>query len=176
MVCQSCIESLTALMDGELTPALRAEVEAHLADCSACRQEHASLESAYPVAAALPELEPSERVWRGIAMELQGDLGLPATTRPPFFRRLLRVLPRTWLPATAVAGLLGGFLLFQTYSAETRRLESEFATYIQVREHKSSQNRLILFDQTHYQRYQPERNPFIQPVQLDRNPFRSTPR
>jgi anti-sigma factor RsiW len=175
MECRSCTESLTALLDSELTPELRAAVEAHLASCPACTEELRSLELAGTAASALPELEPSPQLWQRVVARLEHER-LPAA-RPPAGRDRWRSLrARPWIPLTAAAGLVGGFILFNTVGPDSRRLETEFTSYIQLRELKASQNRLVLFDPSHYQRYQPERNPFTRPVESKSNPFRSASR
>lgn len=177
MVCQGCTESLTALMDRELPPDVQAELEAHLKSCPACRAEQESFSASHGLPAQLPELDPPDRIWRAIEADLAGDVQrLRRRAVQPRPSGLRRLLPKFWLPATAAAGIVGGFLLFQAYEADSRRIEAEFTTYIQQREQRSTQNQSILFDPARYQRYQPERNPFMQPVQFDRNPFRSTPR
>ncbi|MPZ00017.1 MAG: hypothetical protein GEU97_18905 [Actinophytocola sp.] len=38
MTCEECREQLSARLDGEETPCLRADVDAHLAACDACRE------------------------------------------------------------------------------------------------------------------------------------------
>lgn len=38
MTCEKCREQLSARLDGEETPGLRADVDAHLAACAACRE------------------------------------------------------------------------------------------------------------------------------------------
>ena len=44
MNCRSVIRSLSACQDGELDPARRREVEGHLRDCQACRDEWQGLQ------------------------------------------------------------------------------------------------------------------------------------
>ena len=48
------VRSLTAYVDGALVPAERAEVESHLAQCEACRDERDRLEGAIALLARLP--------------------------------------------------------------------------------------------------------------------------
>lgn len=175
MECRNCNELLTALLDSELTPELRTAVEAHLAACPACTEEFRSLELAGTVASALPELEPSPQLWQRVAERLEGER-LPAVRPLAGWERWRSLLSRPWVPLTAAAGLIGVFILFNVAGPDSRRLESEFASYIQLREVKASQNRLVLFDPSHYQRYQPERNPFTRPVESKNNPFRSASR
>ncbi len=173
MECRSCTEFLTALLDSELTPELRSAVEVHLADCPACREELQSLALVGSTASGLTDLEPSPELWQRIAARLEPE----RVALPRFSRResWWIALTRPWIPLTAVAGLLGGFFLYGLL-APSRQLEHEFATYLEMRELKANQNRLVLFDRARYQRYQPERNPFIQPVESKSNPFRSASR
>lgn len=59
--CESYQESLSGLLDGELTPARRAVVEAHLAQCAACTREYEILSRlASGARDALADAEPPE--------------------------------------------------------------------------------------------------------------------
>jgi anti-sigma factor RsiW len=58
-VSQHPTSELTAYLDGALAPAERAELEAHLAGCPACRAERARLASTVGLLARLPRAEAS---------------------------------------------------------------------------------------------------------------------
>lgn len=53
---------LSAYLDGELAPAERSAVEAHLADCPGCRAHISELRATAALIASLPDLVPSRRL------------------------------------------------------------------------------------------------------------------
>ncbi len=57
--CDKYADDLSAWIDGELTAAWRAEIEAHLAGCDACRARVAQLRKVAAGIAALPEAQPA---------------------------------------------------------------------------------------------------------------------
>lgn len=59
MTCEWTEERLSAFLEGELAPAERAEVEAHLAACPACAEFAGLMREALEAAAGFPEVEPS---------------------------------------------------------------------------------------------------------------------
>ena len=61
---------LSDYMDGELTPAERAEVDAHLADCPDCARVLQDLEAVVSAAGRLPDLPPESELWPGIEARL----------------------------------------------------------------------------------------------------------
>ncbi len=95
---------LAGYLDGELSPAERAEVSEHLAACAACAQELADAEevAAWVHEAGAPP-EPDAAAWaafdRGLAAALQREAPPPAAV-PPWFRPLL-------VAVAAAAALLG---------------------------------------------------------------------
>jgi len=59
MTCERIEELLSAYLEGELAPAEKAEVEAHLARCAECAELAALMRDEIAAAAAFPEIEPS---------------------------------------------------------------------------------------------------------------------
>ncbi len=59
MTCERIEELLSAYLEGELAPAERAEVEAHLAACPACAGFAGLMKEGLEAAAGFPEIEPS---------------------------------------------------------------------------------------------------------------------
>ncbi len=59
MTCERIEELLSAYLEGELAPGLRAEVEAHLGSCPECAELAAIMKKALEAAAGFPEFEPS---------------------------------------------------------------------------------------------------------------------
>ncbi len=92
-------DDLTALLDGALAPARRAEVEAHLAGCPACRAERDRLAGALAALGALPAPpEPSPTFSARLAARL-------AREPEPRAGALARLLAWRWRLAVPVAGL-----------------------------------------------------------------------
>lgn len=88
--CGTCSMQLDEFLEGELAPAERREVEAHLGICPGCSAEAAAIRTILAEARALPRSVPPEReLWRGIASRLSAS---PATTgglrRSPGWGRL----------------------------------------------------------------------------------------
>ncbi len=108
MTCERTEELLSAYLEGELAPAERAEVEAHLAACPECAELAALVREGMSAAAALPELEPSPEL-------LARLYAVPETkkARKPFFRPVFEWLGRPALqPVYAAAS---GFLIVLTF-------------------------------------------------------------
>jgi hypothetical protein len=93
---------LSEYVDGEIDGAERRAFEAHLAECSDCRDTLAELKRVTLRASALTDREPAADLWPGIARRI--GLGASvAEVRSP------RRAPRRWsftLPQLAAAGLL----------------------------------------------------------------------
>ncbi|QSQ19835.1 zf-HC2 domain-containing protein [Pyxidicoccus parkwayensis] len=98
-------EDLTAYLDGELPPARRGEVEAHLGTCAGCRATHALLRNAVARLAELPAYEPSPATRRAVLAKLDA---LPV----PWWQRLKVLLrPAVLVPSVGLAAALGVALL-----------------------------------------------------------------
>lgn len=77
-------EQVTGYVDGELAPAARAELEAHLAECAGCREQADYERGLRARLKALPSPEPR----RGLEMEIRRSL---KRARPSRFRVLVPV-------------------------------------------------------------------------------------
>jgi anti-sigma factor RsiW len=96
-------DDLTALLDGALPEARRAEVEAHLAGCPACLAERDALCRALEALTALPAPPPPAP---GFEQRFYARLAREAPRRRPFLDAL-RTRPLRWLvPATGLAAAL----------------------------------------------------------------------
>jgi len=121
-------EDLTALLDGALPPARRAEAEAHLAGCDACRAERDRLAAALARLGALPPpAEPSP--WFATRLEarlaeLEATLpaGTPAMGRTGLMARLSAWRWRLALPVAAL-GAAAGLALFTVRHQRAARAE-----------------------------------------------------
>jgi len=98
MSCERIEDLLVAFADGELAPAERVTVEAHLAACPGCRGLLDALASAAPAFASFPEVEPGPELRRRL-------LAIPS--RRPAVRRVFDALLRPSLqPFYAAATIL----------------------------------------------------------------------
>jgi anti-sigma factor RsiW len=99
-------EDLTAYVDGELPPARRAEVEAHLGTCEECRGTEALLRRTLTSLSALPEFKPSPDTRRAVLAKVEA-LPLPLRER---LKALLR--PSVLVPSLGLAAAMGVVVLF----------------------------------------------------------------
>lgn len=119
-------EDLTALLDGALAPARRAEVEAHLAACPACRVERDRLAAALGTLEALPRPpEPSPgfeaRFRARLARELAG---------PPRLAERLAAL--RWRRAAPLAGALAAAAVAAVVVLRERSDRVEMARHLDL--------------------------------------------
>lgn len=100
-------EDLTAYVDGELAPARRAQVEAHLGTCAGCRSTEALLRGAVVRLAGLPDFSPapSPATRRAVLAKLDA--------LPPSWWERLKALwrPAVLLPSAGLAAALAVALL-----------------------------------------------------------------
>lgn len=103
MNCRDCSEKLSDYIDGILPPSDTRALETHLATCSACQAELASLRQLLDAAQALPtEISPERDLWPGLAAQLPGAAAAkPAPARAP--ARIL-ALPR-FIPLAVAASI-----------------------------------------------------------------------
>ena len=64
MTCRDYKDWMMAYVDGELDPDQRRQLEAHLAQCPACRTEMASFNALKTMTDGLALAEPEDRIWR----------------------------------------------------------------------------------------------------------------
>jgi hypothetical protein len=80
MECAALDDRLADYLEGDLDPATRREVEAHVASCVRCTALVRDLEQIRASAAELPELTPSTDLWGGIARRIDTPV-LPLAPR-----------------------------------------------------------------------------------------------
>ena len=68
------IDQLSGYMDGDLVPEHRAALEAHLAECGACREALAELRQVVAMAHELGDAMPTRDLWPGIAAAIAAPL------------------------------------------------------------------------------------------------------
>lgn len=131
--CDAMTPRLDALLDNELTPAERDEVERHLAACPDCQAELAALRAIQVEARALPRsIAPSPALWRGIERRLG-----PVPLAP---RRAIALRPLPLVAAAIALVLLGATLaelrprggVSTTFAAEQARYAAASATLAQA--------------------------------------------
>jgi hypothetical protein len=111
MTCERTEELLSAYLEGDLAPAERAEVEAHLAACPECAELAGLVREGMAAAAALAEIEPSPELLARLY-----DVPEAKKARKPFFRPVFEWLGRPALqPVYAAASgvlIVLSFVLF----------------------------------------------------------------
>lgn len=93
MNCERYSEWLGESVDGMLTPANQADLDAHVRTCAACRELLSDLNAIRAAAAALDRPTPSPAVWAAIAAKIE-------TPRSP------RRRATAWVQLAAAAGLV----------------------------------------------------------------------
>lgn len=174
MECRTCSESLTALLDNELSLEERRAIDVHLAGCPACQEELSSLQVSRQMTDALSEIPVPADLWLRVQRELSPAV-VPAEAPSRRSRWWRELLPRPWIPVAGAAGLLAALVVFISLD-RPNPLEQDFATFLQHREQQAGRTLDAVLDRDRFERYQFDRNPFIQPVQLNENPFRSDAR
>jgi len=122
MTTDSFTDRLSEYLDGELTPAERADVDAHLTQCAECRSTLEDLRGVVSEAALLRDARPARDLWSGIAAQIAPD-GRPRARVSPFRRAITSRLSFT-LPQLAAAGIalmvLSGGLVWMARSGDPR--------------------------------------------------------
>jgi tetratricopeptide (TPR) repeat protein len=122
MTTDSFTDRLSEYLDGELTPAERADVDAHLTQCAECRSTLEDLRGVVSEAALLRDARPARDLWSAIAARIAPD-GRPRAQVSPFRRAITSRLSFT-LPQLAAAGValmvLSGGLVWMARSGDPR--------------------------------------------------------
>ena len=105
MNCEVSRERLHDQIDGTLDPVVERELDAHLAACASCRGFAADLSAIADAAAALPPIDPPERVWLQLAGRWRAENPAPVAAAPAAPRRFLL---RHALAAAAVLAVAAG--------------------------------------------------------------------
>ncbi len=168
MECLTCTESLTAFMDGELSPDHAKKVEIHFTQCTPCHDDYQSLLHTYQLVEQVGLLELDPDLWTRIHSEIT-DLSLSESTWLASFLSLVAIRG-----VPSAAGTLGVvFLSLFFVNQPNPEVQQAFREYVREREQSDvprvrvSQNASSLELRTAYP------NPFI--VQVHRsqeNPFK----
>ena len=130
MVCEICIESLTALIDRELSTEVESEVEAHLRQCSRCREERQTLLASYQLIEQISDIDFTTDLWPSIRFRIS-DM---ETERPPLISTLRSLFTLPWVPATATLVGAVGLALFFSYQQNVQTTRQRLHDYVQQRE------------------------------------------
>jgi len=105
MTCDTLLDRITDIVDGAIDPALRREVDAHLAACPRCRSLVADLQRITQAAGTLNRAAPPPGAWQRVRSRLEAEPGLRRTTRAP---RAGSLVPANW----AWLGVAAALVLF----------------------------------------------------------------
>jgi hypothetical protein len=112
---------LSDYIDDELSASERSAVEAHLAECDACRMTLHELRAVVSDATRLVDSAPAANLWPGIRARIQNE---SAARRVSPFRRAISARLSFTLPQVAAAGLalmlLSGGLVWMARSGDPR--------------------------------------------------------
>ena len=112
MYCKQYRDTIQELADGTIGPMRKAELQMHLDQCDDCRALAADLRKIRDAAASLDRPAPPDRVWRGIAEQLQKEGRVTAVASRS---RHLAMLALAAALVLAVGGSL--YVLFTTRGA-----------------------------------------------------------
>ncbi|HUG44234.1 MAG TPA: zf-HC2 domain-containing protein [Acidobacteriota bacterium] len=167
MECRSCIEALTAYMDGELDSRDSQQVELHVSECSVCNEEFRSLRISYDLFEQLGTIEVRKDLWErvisGAAPSLPGAHAKPRFQRPSF----------GWLPYAAGFAVVVLVAVFSFNSANpSEDLHESFARFLNEREALAIRNVNLLEQSIRSGRNSTMYNPFVQRIDHSiQNPF-----
>lgn len=102
------IDRLSEYLDDELTPAERAQLEAHLATCRECASTLEELRAVVTRAANLPARPPATDLWPGIEPRLSGRADSLLPFQPRITRRFSFTLPQIVAAGLALMLMSGG--------------------------------------------------------------------
>ncbi len=129
MECRTCSESLTALMDAEVSSDQAKEIESHLTECAECHEEYQSLLNSHQLVERIRPLPLNPDLWTRIHSEIT-DV---RTEESSWLLGLRSFFGVRWMPVAA--GTLGvAFLsLFFVYE-RNMEMERALQAYLQERE------------------------------------------
>ena len=129
MECLTCTESLTAFMDGELSPDQAKKVESHFTQCTPCHDDYRSLLHTYQLVEQVDLLELNPDLWTRIHSEIT-DLSPSESTWLASLRSLFGI---RWVPIAA--GTLGVvFLSLFFVNQPNPGVQQAFLEYVRERE------------------------------------------
>ena len=129
MECLTCTESLTAFMDGELSPDQAKNVEIHVTQCTPCHDDYQSLLHTYQLVEQVGLLDLDPDLWTRIHSEIT-DVSPSEFTWLASLRSLFGI---RWVPIAA--GTLGvAFLSLFLINQPDPEVQQAFREYVRERE------------------------------------------
>jgi len=129
MECLTCTESLTAFMDGELSPDQAKKVEIHFTQCTPCHDDYQSLLHTFQLVEQVDLLELNPDLWTRIHSEIT-DVSPSEFTWLANLRSLFGI---RWVPIAA--GTLGVvFLSLFFVNQPNQEVQQAFLEYVRERE------------------------------------------
>ena len=158
MECRAYTESLTALMDGELTLEERDQIKSHLDACKTCNDEYQSLFYSYNLVNAVKQLDFSSESWQAIEERIQ--VPARASWWPTLF-------PSFWIPAASIGALVlvvGSLFWFLPQQSRSDEMQQALQSYMQQREQDLRLKGVLVQDgsggaRMHFIQYNPFRDP-----------------
>lgn len=147
MECKDCIGQFTSLLTDSLHQAQRSEIESHLEDCAACREEFEAVQKIWDLMGEMTHPVPSEAMHANFNSILSGFKKEQVVKKNPFVELIyklneflyLQVQPRLVYSLLLVAiGLIGGYILHQpgqsatSYNKQIDSLSSQVSEMKQV--------------------------------------------
>ena len=130
MECEICFESLTALIDRELNREEESEMEAHLEQCSRCREEQQTLLSSYQLIEQISDFDFTTDLWPPIHSQISNM----ETETLPLISTLRSLFTLPWVPATTTLVGAIGLALFFSYQQDVQTTRQKLHDYVQQRE------------------------------------------
>ncbi len=130
MECEICFESLTALIDRELSTEEEIQMEAHLKQCARCREEQQTLLASYQVIEQISDIDFTTDLWPPIHSQISNI----ETETPPLISTLRSLFTLPWVPATATLVGAVGLALFFSYQQGVQTTRQKLHDYVQQRE------------------------------------------
>src|ERR1041384_545756 len=106
MNCEQIQDDLSAYVDGELPPARKPEIHAHVAGCPACQRRVAELEKLASGVAAMPQLQPAPRFLADVRRKIQAESEPRTSWIDWLFRPVWLKVPIEALAVIIVAGFV----------------------------------------------------------------------
>ncbi len=129
MECLTCTESLTAFMDGELSPDQAKNVEIHVTQCTPCHDDFQSLLHTYQLVEQVGLLDLDPDLWTRVHSEIT-DVSSSESTWLASLRSLFGI---RWVPIAA--GTLGvAFLSLFLINQPDPEVQQAFREYVRERE------------------------------------------
>ena len=129
MECLTCTESLTAFMDGELSPDLAKNVETHVTQCTPCHDDYQSRLHTYQLVEQVGLLELDPDLWTRVHSEITD----PGPSESTWLANLRSLFGIRWVPIAA--GTLGVvFLSLFFVNQPNPEVQQAFREYVKERE------------------------------------------